>query len=101
MNHVLVSGMIALTDGEPPRVVWRRFLRPMVGADLIGSAILIGFVSLAAGVPGTELKVVAGGVAVIAVVLLFCLIDRSRRMDGALREPRARGGGARAGGAGP
>jgi putative nucleotidyltransferase with HDIG domain len=86
VNHALVSGMIALTDGEPPRVVWRRFLRPMVGADLIGSAILIGFLSLAAGVQGTALKMVAGGVAVIAVALLFCLIDRSRRMEEAMRE---------------
>jgi putative nucleotidyltransferase with HDIG domain len=85
VNRALVSGMIALTDGQPPREVWRRFLRPMVGADLIGSAILIGFLSLAAGVQGTELKMVAGGVAVIAVALLFCLIVRSRR-DEAIRD---------------
>jgi putative nucleotidyltransferase with HDIG domain len=84
VNHALVSGMIALEDGEPARDVWRRFLRPMVGADLIGSTILIAFVSLAAGVPGAPLKIVAGGVAVIAIALLLGLIDRSRKMKEAM-----------------
>ena len=83
-NHAFVSGMIALKYGERPRDVWRRFLRPMVGPDLIGSTILIGFVSLAAGVQGTTLKVVAGGVAAIAIALLFGLIDRSRKMTEAM-----------------
>ena len=86
VEHVLVSEMIALTDGARPRDAWRRFMRPMVGADLISTAILIGFLSLAAGVEGPALKVVAGGVAMIAVALLFLLIDRSRRMDEAMRD---------------
>ena len=84
VNHLLVSGLIAFEDGEPARDAWRRFLRPMVGADLIGCTILIAFVSLAAGVPGVPLKVVADGVAVIAIALLLALIDRSRRMNEAM-----------------
>ncbi len=84
VDHLLVSGLIAFGDGEPARDAWRRFLRPMAGADLIGCTILIAFVSLAAGVPGVPLKVVADGVAVTAIILLIALIDRTRRINEAM-----------------
>jgi putative nucleotidyltransferase with HDIG domain len=83
-NHILVSGMIVFGDGEPARDAWRRFRQPMVGADLIGCTILIGFVSLAAGTPGAPLKVVAVGIAAIVIALLLAVIDRSRRMNEAM-----------------
>ena len=84
VNHILVSGMLVFGDGEPARDAWRRFLQPMVGADLIGCTILIGFVSLAAGTPGAPLKVVAIAIAAIAIALLLAVIDRSRRMNEAM-----------------
>jgi putative nucleotidyltransferase with HDIG domain len=83
-NHLLVSGMIALKYREPLVAVWRRCLRPMVVPDLIGSIILIGFVSLIEGVDGLALKAVAAGVAVVSVALLVGLIARSRQVAEAM-----------------
>ncbi|HTI34193.1 MAG TPA: hypothetical protein VL422_10990, partial [Miltoncostaea sp.] len=83
-NHLLVSGMIALKYGEPPLAVWRRCLKPMVGADLIGSTILIAFVNLVQGVDGAAVKAAAAGIGAVAVGMLLVLIARSRQMAEAL-----------------
>jgi putative nucleotidyltransferase with HDIG domain len=80
VNHAAASGMAALKYGEPLVVVWRRFLRPMIGPDIIGSSVVIGFVSLVNGVDGTALKVVAGAVAIVSVALLLGLIIRNRQV---------------------
>jgi putative nucleotidyltransferase with HDIG domain len=83
-NHLLVSGMIALKYGEAPLAVWRRCLKPMVGADLIGSTILIAFVNLVQGVDGAAVKAAAAGIGAVAVGMLLVLITRSRQMAEAL-----------------
>jgi putative nucleotidyltransferase with HDIG domain len=85
-NHLLVSGMIALKYREPPLDVWRRCLRPMVGADLIGSSILIAFVNLVQGVDGTAVKAAAAAIGAVAVGMLLVLITRTRQMGEALAE---------------
>ena len=83
-NHLLVSGMIALKYGEAPLAVWRRCLKPMVGADLIGSTILIAFVNLVQGVDGAGVKAAAAGIGAVAVGMLLVLITRTRQMAEAL-----------------
>ena len=84
VNHLLVSGMIALKYGDPMVAVWRHCLRPMVLPDLVGSIILIGFVSLVGGVDGIALKSVAAAGAVLSVALLVGLIVRSRQVAEAM-----------------
>ena len=86
VNHLLVSGMISLKYGDPPLTVWRRCLRPMVGADLIGSTILIAFVNLVQGVDGVAVKTAAAGIGAVAVGMLLVLITRSRQIAEALAE---------------
>lgn len=85
-NHALVSVMITLKYHEPLPQVWRHALRPMIGSDLIGSVILIGFVSLVAGMDGSSLRIVAACVAVLSVGLLLALILRTRQREKALAE---------------
>ena len=86
VNHLLVSGMISLKYGDPPLMVWRQCLRPMVGADLIGSTILIAFVNLVQGVDGVAVKTAAAGIGAVAVGMLLVLITRSRQIAEALAE---------------
>ncbi|HTI34207.1 MAG TPA: HD domain-containing phosphohydrolase [Miltoncostaea sp.] len=85
-NHLLVSGMIALKYGEAPLAVWRRCLKPMVGADLIGSTILIAFVNLVQGVDGAAVKAAAAGIGAVAVGMLLVVITRTRQIAEALAE---------------
>ena len=82
--------MIALKYREPPLAVWRRCLKPMVGADLIGSTILIAFVNLVQGVDGAAVKAAAAGIGAVAVGMLLVLITRTRQMAEALAERERR-----------
>lgn len=86
VNHVAVSGMIALKYREPLVAVWRRSLRPMVAGDLIGSTILIGSVGLVAGSSEPGMRAVAAIVTLVAVGLLLTLIVRSRDHEQAVAE---------------
>jgi putative nucleotidyltransferase with HDIG domain len=85
-NHALASMMTALRHGGSPLVVWTSHFRPMVGGDLLGSTILIGFIGLMAGVPGTTLKVVTALVALLCVTLLLLLLARTREREEALAQ---------------
>jgi putative nucleotidyltransferase with HDIG domain len=85
-NHALASLITALRCGDSPLHVWRAHFRPMVGGDLLGSTILIGFVGLMAGVPSTTLKVVTALVALLCVTLLLLLLARTRERVEALAQ---------------
>jgi putative nucleotidyltransferase with HDIG domain len=84
VNHLLITTLLVLKYPEPALEVWKRCLRPMIGADIIGSTVLIGFVGLVSGVEGTALKVVAGSLTLLSVALLLGLIIRSRQVAEAM-----------------
>jgi putative nucleotidyltransferase with HDIG domain len=84
VNHLLITTLLILKYPEPAVEVWKRCLRPMIGPDIIGSTVLIGFIGLVSGVQGTALKVAAGSVAIVSVALLLGLIIRSRQVAEAM-----------------
>jgi putative nucleotidyltransferase with HDIG domain len=85
-NHALIALGIAMKYGDRPTKVWLADLRPMLGGDLIGSVVLIGFVGLMAGVDDVALRVVIAIVALMCVSLLVALILRTREREQALVE---------------
>lgn len=85
-----LAGATPAMRGEPPQRVIRRWaIGPTAGPTLVGAAILIGFLSLAAGIRGTGLHVMAGGVALIAVALLAGHTRRSHVVAEARSEVEA------------
>jgi putative nucleotidyltransferase with HDIG domain len=85
-NQAFTAVTISIKYSDPPLRVWWTDLRPLVGGDLIGSTILIGFVSLMAGVHAVTLRVVVAIVAVLCIALLVLLSMRTREREEALAD---------------